>query len=107
MKLPALVVAVAVMLLGAGCSGRAAHGPAWPRPHDKLADGGESLAPRVANPITAAAAAGDDVAIPEITPAVAVPATPAATPATPTAAPAVKPPDDPVMTEELIIEIDD
>ena len=107
MKLPAVGLVVGpVIVLALGCSTHT-HGPAWPKLHDRIADGGESLAPHAASPIaTAAAATGDDAAISELAPA-ATAVAPAATPAIPVATPAGKTPDEPVMTEELIIEIDD
>ena len=91
---------VALLLLGA-CS-HAASGPAWPRPHATSADGGESLAPHTASAVAAAATGEDEQAVPDLT----LPATPAA--ATPAATPAAKPtasPDEPVTTEDMVIEI--
>jgi hypothetical protein len=100
-----------VLVIVSACAGSAAHGPAWPKPHDQEADGGESLAPHVASqvaaigitkdeddegkPATATTGAGSAATT-------AVTATPAATtPATQT------PTDETINTEEIIIEIDD
>ncbi len=88
------------------CSGPGPTGPAWPRPASRDADGGESLAPRAAARAIAAiveddrpserAAADRPAAAP--VPAASVGAAPlAATPAQ----------DEPLPSEEIVIEVDD
>jgi hypothetical protein len=106
----------AVLLLGlAACSARPPTGPAWPRSAARDADGGESLAPHAAarriaastTPATAAPTADD--AQPADKPAerpVAPTAPGSATSERPaTSAPASA--DEPVNTEELVIEVED
>jgi hypothetical protein len=97
----------------AGCGAGRAEGPQWPKgPKAAVgeADGGESLAPRTASAAVVASSDDDDDALDLklLTPVVVKPAT-AATPATPTTTPGTTtaPGDDPIMTEDLIIEIDD
>ncbi|HEY5945582.1 MAG TPA: hypothetical protein VIV40_08820 [Kofleriaceae bacterium] len=92
----------------AACSHSKASGPKWPEPSTTAEDGGESIAPRPSTTYAAAIEKSADVE--DDKPAAAVPATPAAATgddkpaATPAAAPST---DDVIMTEEIIIEIDD
>jgi hypothetical protein len=99
--------ALALVLVVGGCAPHAASGPAWPKHHDTGRDGGESLAPRENNPVAAAAAVEvDDEPVSDVVAPVA-PIAPVAHPAEPAVtAPAVKS-DDPLMTEDQVIEIDD
>ena len=98
---------VAIVL--AGCASHAASGPAWPKPHETEKDGGESLSPHVASAVAAVEKGGNDDE--SVKPVVAPAATPAATPKEPgviaPAAPVAVPSDDPIMTEDIVIEIDD
>ncbi|HEX3757920.1 MAG TPA: hypothetical protein VHW23_04420 [Kofleriaceae bacterium] len=104
-----LVLALAAGPLAAGstaCSTRGPAGPAWPRPAPREADGGESLAPRAAARAIAAIVEDDHAA------ERAVAATPAAAPspaASTAAAPAAATPaqDEPLPSEEIVIEVDD
>jgi hypothetical protein len=87
------------------CSGPGSVGPAWPKPASREADGGESLAPRAAARAIAAI-------VEEDRPAERAAATPAAAPvpaASPAAAPAVTAAaqDEPLPSEEIVIEVDD
>ena len=100
-----------LVIVLAGCAARAASGPAWPRPAVREVDGGESLAPRPAARAIAAiveddrpadkAASDKPAAPPSGSPAAGAPDKPAA------AAPATAPPDDPIVTEDIVIEIED
>ena len=98
--------AFALVLLAA-CAARAPSSPTWPALHRTARDGGESLAPRESNPVAAAAATEvEDDPVPDV-PVVVAPVAPVAKPAEPgVVAPPAKP-DEPIMTEEQIIEIDD
>jgi hypothetical protein len=100
-----------VVLALAACAAPTARGPAWPRSRARDVDGGESLAPRAAARAVAAAAAADDKADKLDRPATDKPAAPtggAATPATDKpATPAATTSDEPVMTEEIVIEVED
>lgn len=93
-----------VVLLGA-CVGSSSTSPKWPKQHESETDGGESLAPHVAAAEAVAAVTED------VKPADATVVTPAVAPAATTPAvttPAVTTPtDEPIQTEEIIIEIDD
>jgi hypothetical protein len=93
-----------VLVLGA-CVGGSGTAPNWPKQHEHDTDGGESLAPHVAaaTAVAAAASVEDKPADAVVTPA-AVPA--AATPAVTTPA-ATTPTEEPIQTEEIVIEIDD
>ncbi len=99
---------VAVVL--AGCASHAASGPAWPKQHEAEKDGGESLAPHTARAVVAAEKSEEE------------PPKPVVKEAAPAAAPAVKdtgggapppppavgvPIEDPIMTDDIVIEIDD
>lgn len=87
----------------AACSSSASAKPAWPKARPREVDGGESLAPRAAARAIAAVVEEDKPA--------ATPATAAAAPISvdkPAAAPAPAPAsDEPITTEEIIIEIED
>ena len=103
-----LAVLALLAVTPTGCGRAADRGPAWPKPAASETDGGESLAPRQASSVAAIEESG------EATPSVAVPAPAAAgptvTPAAAAARPAETPPPkepDPLMVEEIIIEIDD
>ena len=94
------------------CGGSRDRGPAWPKPSPSETDGGESLAPRQPSAVAAIEEAGD------ATPSAPAPSPAASSAATPAAAPAARPdrpaseappPREPeiLITDELIIEIDD
>lgn len=88
-----------------GCSSSASARPAWPKPHARDADGGESLAPRAAPRAIAAAAVEDDREVERVAdkPSGIAPIVPAA--AQPAPAAAAAPVEEPI-TEEIVIEID-
>ena len=90
------------------CGGaRGAVSPAWPKQHDTENDGGEALAPRAADEVTAAIEKADDEPDAPAPPATA-PAASAPDTAAPAAAPAATPtPDDAIMGEDITIEIDE
>ena len=94
-----------LLLLGSAC-GRSTSGPAWPKTADKEVDGGESLEPRVAGSVAAIEDSKDEVV--EVK-AVEKPADkPAATEVKPDVpAPAVPVVEEPIQTEEIVIEIED
>lgn len=106
MRLGLLVFALAA------CSSPASAGPAWPKSTARDVDGGESLAPRAAaRTVATANAEDDDDDDKPAAPAADKPAAdkPAAvrdggTPVTPAASPAT---DEPITTEEIVIEIED
>jgi hypothetical protein len=93
------------------CAPHSSSGPAWPTPHARASDGGESLAPR-ASATVAAIEDSDDEPKSDATPAApaaATPATPAA-PKEPGASPAGTAPtmiEEPTQIEDIVIEIDD
>jgi hypothetical protein len=99
-------VVLLVVLLGCAHS----HDPAWPKPSATDKDGGESIAPREARAVTAVEASPDETPSAEAAEATpAKPAPSAGTPITPVAAPAAATPsgaEDPLTTEEIVIEID-
>lgn len=94
------------------CSHPVPSGPAWPRAHVRDSDGGESLVPRAAARAIAAAVEDDrpaDRAAGEKAAAVA-PAgivTPGVTADKPATTPSVTVTEEPLTTEEMVIEIDD
>jgi hypothetical protein len=97
MRLGLLVIALAA------CSSAATAGPAWPKPAAREVDGGESLAPRAAARAIAALIEDDKpsskpIDKPAVAAALAGPDKPAAT---------ISVVEEPVTTEELVIEIDD
>ena len=90
------------------CSHAKAKGPAWPEPSKTAEDGGESLAPHETSTVAAALEKSDD-ATPdaEDKPAASVPAAaPEDKPAT-MSQPTAPANDDVIMSDEIIIEIDD
>jgi len=89
------------------CSGRGPAGPAWPKPAIRDADGGESLAPRAA--ARAIAAIVEDERPAERAGADKPAAAPAPASAAAAAAPAAAAPaqDEPLPSEEIVIEVDD
>ena len=95
--------------LGLGCSGGRGHDPAWPKQTVKDTDGGESLAPRTATTVSASERSSDTT---ESKPDVgeSKPAAidkPAASDAPAPSSPSSSQPDEPVTTEDIVIEIDD
>ena len=100
------LLGLALLVTTVGCGAHAAPGPAWPKPHATLADGGQSLAPRPSNPVAAAAdVTEEEEVVPEISLAPVAAAAPVVTPTVPAIKPAT--PDEPIMTEEMIIEVDE
>jgi hypothetical protein len=108
--------AVWVLVLLAACGGAGARGPSWPKTAAVETDGGESLAPYTATAKAAAAAASSDDDDGDDDGSDDKPATPAAPAAKPAAdKPAADKPaatttdkaDEPITTEEIIIEIED
>ena len=99
-----LLLAIA-LACSTGCAARAPAGPTWPRPADREADGGESLAPRAAARAIAAIVE-DDRAVDR-----AGGDKPAAAAAPPTgdraAAPTAPAAEEPVNLEEIVIEVDE
>jgi hypothetical protein len=111
MRLGQVALVLAVCSLSCTASAQASRRPAWPKPAAHEVDGGESLAPRAAARAIAAVVAEDR---PTDKPAVDKPA--AATPAAaagvgtdkPAASPSAPPAaDEPITTEEIVIEIED
>jgi hypothetical protein len=103
-----LLLVVALGVSAAACSHAKSTGLAWPEPSKTADDGGESIAPHEASTVAAAIEKSDDE--PEAKAAVDTPAaTPAASEDKPASAPAATPPpnDDVIMSDEIIIEIDD
>ena len=88
---------------------QSARGPAWPKPTDKAADGGESLSPRpgaLAIAATQDEAEDEDDDIKVVTTPTAV--TPAAgSSSTSTSSPTVTAPEETITIEDIVIEIDD
>jgi hypothetical protein len=82
------VIALAAAM--SACSAHGSTGPAWPRSAARGADGGESLAPRAAARAIAAIVEDDRAADRAAA-----------------AAPAAAAPEDPLMTEEIVIEVED
>lgn len=113
---PAGVLALAIALaLVPACGGSRARGPAWPEPHAREADGGESLAPRQKGAVAAIEAAADapsSVADPDAPAELDAGAEePSLAPATRPDLPAADAPADDELeileAEELVIEIED
>jgi hypothetical protein len=103
-----LVVAASVAL--AACGHSKASGPKWPEPSAKDEDGGESIAPRPSAQYAAAVEKSTDVD--DDKPGDAKSDTPATTssgdtPAAAAAATSQPASDEPIMTDEIIIEIDE
>jgi hypothetical protein len=91
----------------AACSPPAARGPAWPAPRPREVDGGQSLAPRAA--ARAVAAAVEDEKPDRAADKPAAPSAAAASPASdkPAATPAAPASEEPVTTDEIVIEVED
>jgi hypothetical protein len=103
MRLGLLVIALAA------CSSPAGAGPSWPKAAVREVDGGESLAPRAAARAITAIVEDDK---PADKAAADMPAAPAASTAGSTAdrsaaATPAATPDDPIMTEDIVIEIEE
>lgn len=107
-----LVATLIVVALAAGCGKTKASGPAWPAPSTTAEDGGESLEPQSTTVATSLEKADDKTEVDKAPAAAAEPtdkpaaATEAEKPATVT--PPTQPTSDEViMSEEIIIEIDE
>lgn len=104
---------IALAAWGAACSAHGPAGPSWPRPATREVDGGESLAPRpearaIAVLVEEDRSADRAVADKPAAPAPAQVTTPAggAGGDRAAAAPAAAS-EDPLITEEIVIEVDD
>jgi hypothetical protein len=92
----------------AGCVPHGSSGPAWPKQHETEHDGGESIAPHEGAKAIAAAVEEEakptekPAAVPEVKPTVEKPAA-----EKPAEKPVAEKPEDPMMTEEIIIEVED
>lgn len=97
---------VLLVIAVAACSSPAAAGPSWPRPAPHEVDGGESLAPRAAARAIAAIVEDDKPADKAADKPAAASGVPAADkpPAVTLPVPAA---DEPIMTEDIVIEIED
>jgi hypothetical protein len=100
---------VCVLAISA-CSHSGSSGPAWPKDRARDDDGGESLAPRKSSTAVALAADTDGDSDNAAADSADKPADKAATAATETGAPATNaaapaPAEDPVTTEEIVIEV--
>jgi hypothetical protein len=95
-------------VLAAGCGHAAASAVAWPKPYvaADTHDLGESLAPHLAGEVPELEASDDDTPAADATPATPITATPAAAPAAVQSAVAPSP-EDPILTEDIVIEVDD
>lgn len=107
MRLGGLVIALVSTL--AACHGQKVDSPAWPAASTTADDGGESLEPRPTSVASAVESSGSDEEEPA---AVTDDVKPAAAPATPdtpgAAAPTgASPQGEVIMSDEIIIEIDD
>lgn len=104
-------VLFAILVASAGCHGSKQSGPAWPTPSATAEDGGESIAPRSSSIASAVEKSVDDSDDGDAKDE------PAADDAKPAAASDIKeitpepqsaaPTDEPIITDELIIEIED
>ena len=95
-----------LVVMVAGCAHSTSSGPAWPKDRAGGGDGGESIAPREAATSVAVAMEADDDKPTEK--AVDKPAAAAATPASEASAPATNaaaPSEEPITTEEIVIEV--
>lgn len=107
-----MLVTAGVLVLGIGCGAGSSTGPAWPKSTVKEPDGGETLAPR---PSAASVAAVERAPEPaekiEARAAFESATKPDATsetkPAVAKPAPGSDKTDDPITTEEIVIEIND
>ena len=101
-------VLLVVAVLGLLACGASAKGPAWPKQSVKDVDGGESIAPR--SSVAAVEDSDDEVVeapakLPDKPDDKPVKETPK--PETPAAKPAATTPDEPIQTEEIVIEVED
>jgi hypothetical protein len=103
------VFALLLTIAAGGCGGRATTGPAWPAASTTAEDGGESLEPQHTSVTAALEEADDDEADVEVTKELTPPASaPAAEiPATTVTAPIQPPSDEVIISDEMIIEIED
>lgn len=103
-------IALALVLVVSACGGRAGAGAAWPKMAERENDGGESLAPRPGAAAIAAVAKSDDddddIKVVSSGTTEAKPA-PASSASTATTGPAAQPDDNPIMIEDIVIEIDE
>jgi hypothetical protein len=101
---------IALAACGSACSVHGSAGPSWPRAATHEVDGGESLAPRAAARAIAAIVEDDRAADRAVAdkPAAAA-AAPAASTGTGdrTVAPAASAPEELMIGEEIVIEVDD
>ena len=97
---------VLVLVLLAACGGHGDREPAWPKRADREVDGGESLAPRTAS-VVAATEAEKEVVKTDVVekPADAKPADAKPADAKPTTT--ITTPDDVIIIDDIIIEIED
>jgi hypothetical protein len=101
-------VVVAILLGTAACHGAKQGGPAWPAPSTTAEDGGESIAPHEVS-VAAAVEKSADADKDDDKPAAeeTKPAVDEDKPETPLVQPTAPPADDTVITDEIIIEIED
>lgn len=99
-----LRAALAIVLF-ASCGG--GRGPAWPKSQPSETDGGESLAPHQASSVAAIETADDDEKSSEAPAAAAPKPEKAEKPAEKPAEPAAPKEPEVIMTEEIVIEIED
>ena len=100
-------IALALVLVLSACGARAGGGAAWPKMAEREHDGGESLAPRPGAAAIAAVASSDDdddIKVVSSGPIEAKPAAASEVKAV-TAGAAVQPDADPIMIEDIVIEI--
>ncbi len=103
-------IALAVVLVLSACGARAGSGAAWPKMAERENDGGETLAPRPgAAALAAVASASDDDDDIKVVSSGTTEAKPAAASSASTATPgaATQPDDNPIMIEDIVIEIDE
>jgi hypothetical protein len=92
-----------------GCGGWRGHDPAWPKQTVKETDGGESLAPHTATTVSASERSSDTTeSKPEVSESKpAATDKPAASDAPAPSSPSSSQADEPITTEDIVIEIDD
>jgi hypothetical protein len=103
-----LVRRALLVILLAACSAPASRGPAWPKLADREVDGGESLAPHTASTVEGVVEVSEDTeedGEAEDKPAAAAPAK-AETP-TGAASGSSATPEEPITTEDIVIEVED
>ncbi len=105
------ILVVLGLALSAACAPHASTGPAWPKASEADHDGGESIEPHESKESSVAVEKGDEDAKPTATPVATPVIAPSAqgvggTTAAPAAAPA-QTPEDPIMTDDIVIEIED